>query len=178
MWFLLLVKHLLSYLKLTKTSSIKVDIRQYSKHKIRKSTGNLTTLPHCFPAETILQTKELTWKKKTFSLEPLVGIFQIWRLLFWFYSVAPSPGADNIWIYILYLIHYYCKQVLRTVRVSSLLSLLNDASVDQFSPEEEFTSPSFFHNTLATDNTAQKMKFSIKDFFSKSGFGHIYWSNP
>ena len=33
-------------------------------------------------------------------------------------------------------------------------------------------------------NTAQKMKFSIKDFFSKCdqicscGFGHIYWRNP
>ena len=98
MWFLLLVEHLLSYLKLTKTSSIKVDIRHYSKHRIRKSTGNLTTFPHCFPAETILKTKEFKWKKK-FSLEPLVGIFHIWRLLLWFYLVAPSPGADNIWIY-------------------------------------------------------------------------------
>ena len=36
------------------------------------------------------------------------------------------------------------------------------------------------------DDTAQKMKFSIKDFFSKCdsklavscGFGHIYWRNP
>ena len=31
-------------------------------------------------------------------------------------------------------------------------------------------------------HTAQKMKFSIKDFFSKcdqvSLFGHIYWRNP
>ena len=34
-------------------------------------------------------------------------------------------------------------------------------------------------------DTAQKMKFSIKNFFSKSdqtagicGFGHIYWRNP
>ena len=31
------------------------------------------------------------------------------------------------------------------------------------------------------DFTAQKMKFSIKDFFSKCDqiwFGHIYWRNP
>ena len=32
------------------------------------------------------------------------------------------------------------------------------------------------------NDTAQKMKFSIKDFFSKSAvscrFGHIYWRNP
>ena len=34
-------------------------------------------------------------------------------------------------------------------------------------------------------NTAQKLKFNIKDFFSKCeqirwkcGFGHIYWRNP
>ena len=30
-------------------------------------------------------------------------------------------------------------------------------------------------------NAAQKLKFSIKDFFSKrevNGFGHIYWRNP
>ena len=137
--------------------------------------NHVTTL---FPSRDNFTNKGTHMKKKTFSLEPLAGIFQIWRLLFWFYSVAPSPGADNIWIYILYLIHYYCKQVLRTVRVSSLLSLLNDASVDQLSPEEEFTSPSFFHTTLATDNTAQKMKFPIKDFFSKCRFGHIYWNNP
>ena len=45
------------------------------------------------------KNKGIHIKKKAFSLEPLVGIFQIWRLLFWFYSVAPSPGADNIWIY-------------------------------------------------------------------------------
>ena len=29
-----------------------------------------------------------------------------------------------------------------------------------------------FSKTILTTNTAQKMKFSIKDFFSK--FGHIY----
>ena len=27
-------------------------------------------------------------------------------------------------------------------------------------------------------HAAQKMKFSIKDFFSKCGFGHISWKNP
>ena len=26
--------------------------------------------------------------------------------------------------------------------------------------------------------TAQKMKFSIEDFFNNLGFGHIYWRNP
>ena len=30
----------------------------------------------------------------------------------------------------------------------------------------------------AVSVTAQKMKFSIKDFFSNCGFGHIYWRNP
>ena len=38
---------------------------------------------------------------------------------------------------------------------------------------------------IAVTTTAQKMKFSFKDFFSKCeqirgtcGFGHIYWRNP
>ena len=38
---------------------------------------------------------------------------------------------------------------------------------------------------IPSDVTAQKIKFSIKDFFSKCvqtalnfGFGHIYWRNP
>ena len=35
-------------------------------------------------------------------------------------------------------------------------------------------------NEIKSNNTAQKMKFSIKDFFSKCDreFGHIYWWNP
>ena len=57
-------------------------------------------------------------------------------------------------------IFYYCQQVLRTLRVSSLLSPLNDASVNfadnigsfRFSPEAQFTSPytftSFLQQTL------------------------------
>ena len=51
------------------------------------------------PSGDNFKNKGILIKKKFFSLEPLVGIFQIWRLLLWFYSVAPSPGADNIWIY-------------------------------------------------------------------------------
>ena len=42
--------------------------------------------------------------------------------------------------------------------------------------------PNFAKNTALLRTTAQKMKFSIKDFYSKcdqiSGFGHIYWRNP
>ena len=30
------------------------------------------------------------------------------------------------------------------------------------------------NKTLSSTYNAQKMKFSIKDFFSKCGFGHIY----
>ena len=53
---------------------------------------------------------------------------------------------------------FYCwQQVLFKLRVSSLLSTLNDASVDivddedsfQFSAEAEFTLPLYFHITLA-----------------------------
>ena len=56
-------------------------------------------------------------------------------------------------------IFYYCQQVLFTIRVSLLLSLLNDASVSivddegsfQFSPEAEFASPLYVHIILATN---------------------------
>ena len=64
-------------------------------------------------------------------------------------------------------IFYYCQQVLFTSRVSSLLSPLNDASLDlvddegpfQFSPEAEFTSPLYVHITFATDNKAESQCF-------------------
>ena len=35
-----------------------------------------------------------------------------------------------------------------------------------------------FKSTSLSRPTAQKMKFSNKDFFSKCEFGHIYWRNP
>ena len=35
---------------------------------------------------------------------------------------------------------------------------------------------SFSNNSKV--RTAQKMKFFIKDFFSKCDLGHIYWRNP
>ena len=59
---------------------------------------------------------------------------------------------------------FYCwQQVLFKLRVSSLLSTLNDASVDivddqdsfQFSPEAEFTLP--FHITLVTDTEPESL---------------------
>ena len=61
----------------------------------------------------------------------------------------------------------YCQQVLFTLGVSSLLSPLNDASVDfaddmssfQFSPEAQFTSPLYFYMTLATDTEAKSLCF-------------------
>ena len=41
------------------------------------------------------------------------------------------------------------------------------------------------HGSVQQVHTAEKVKFSIKDFFSKCdqtavscGFGHIYWRNP
>lgn len=58
---LLLVEHFLSYLKLIKTSSIKVDITQYSKHKIRKSAGKPSYISPTPP------TNEMTWKNTVFS---------------------------------------------------------------------------------------------------------------
>ena len=65
-------------------------------------------------------------------------------------------------------IFYYCQQVLFTIRVSLLLSLLNDASVSivddegsfQFSPEAEFASPLYVHINLATDTEAESLCFA------------------
>ena len=65
-------------------------------------------------------------------------------------------------------IFYYCQQVFFTLRVSSLLSPLNDASVDfvdgmvsfQFSLEAEFTSHLYVHITLATDTEAESPCFA------------------
>ena len=71
-----------------------------------------------------------------------------------------------------YILHpiffYYCQQVLFTLRVSSLLSPLNDASGDivadegsfQFSPEAEFTSPLYVHITLAANTETESPHFS------------------
>ena len=71
-----------------------------------------------------------------------------------------------IFEYILYHINFLSlpsQQVLFTLRVSSLLSPLNDASADivddegsfQFSPEAEFRSPSYVHITFATETEAE-----------------------
>ena len=65
-------------------------------------------------------------------------------------------------------IFYFCQQVLFTLRVSSLLSPLIDASVDiandegsfQFSPEAKFTSPLYIHITFATDTEAESPCFA------------------
>ena len=58
-------------------------------------------------------------------------------------------------IFYIPFILYYRQHVLLTLKVSSLLSSLNDASVDiidegsfQFSPEAEVTSPLYVHITL------------------------------
>ena len=59
-------------------------------------------------------------------------------------------------IFYMPFIFYHCQQVLLTLRVSSLLSPLNDAFVDfaddmgsfQFSPETQFTSPYTFTSSL------------------------------
>ena len=66
--------------------------------------------------------------------------------------------------YILHSIYF----ILLPTRVSSLLSPLNYASGDivddegsfQFSPEAEFTSPSYVHITLATDTEAESPYFA------------------
>ena len=63
---------------------------------------------------------------------------------------------------------YYCQQVLFTLRFSSLLSPLNDASVDivdnegslQFSREAELASPSYVHISLAADTDAELLCFT------------------
>ena len=70
-------------------------------------------------------------------------------------------------IFYVSFIFYYYQQVLFTLRVSSLLSSLNDASGDiadyessfQFSPEAEFKSPLYAHITL-TDNEAESPYFT------------------
>ena len=65
-------------------------------------------------------------------------------------------------------VFYYCQQVLFTLRNSSLLLPLNEASVDifddegtfQFSPEAEFTSSLYVLITLATDTEAESPTFA------------------
>ena len=74
---LLLAELFLSYLKLIKTSSIKVDITKYSKHRIRKSTGKPSYISPTLP------TKELTWKDTIFS-----------RALAWY---IPTPDTFFWW---------------------------------------------------------------------------------
>ena len=70
-------------------------------------------------------------------------------------------------IFYILFIFYYWQQVLFPLRVSSLLSLLNDAFVDiaddegsfQFSPEVEFASALYIHSTLATDVEKESPSF-------------------
>ena len=65
-------------------------------------------------------------------------------------------------IFYILFIFYRCQQALFTLRVSLLLSPLNNAFVDivddegsfQFSPEAEFTFHLYVHITLATDTEA------------------------
>ena len=65
-------------------------------------------------------------------------------------------------------IFYYCQQVLFTLRGSSLLSLLNDASVDivddegsfQFSLGAEFISHLYVQINLKTDTEAESPCFA------------------
>ena len=72
-------------------------------------------------------------------------------------------GRHQFNIFYTQLIFYYCQQVLFKLRVSSLLSPLNDASVDiadnkgsfQFSPETEFTSPLYLYIILATETEVE-----------------------
>ena len=76
-------------------------------------------------------------------------------------------GRQHLNIFYMPFIFCYCQQVLFTLGVSSLLSPLNDASVDfaddmssfQFSPEAQFTSPLYFYMTLATDTEAKSLCF-------------------
>ena len=71
------------------------------------------------------------------------------------------------YIYISF-IFYHCQQVFCTLRVSSLLSPLQDASDDivddegsfQFSPEAGFVSLSYVYITLATNNEAESSCFA------------------
>ena len=65
-------------------------------------------------------------------------------------------------IYILF-IFYCCRQTLIWIRVSSLKTSLNDASVDivddegslEVSSKAEFLSPLYVHITLATDTEVE-----------------------
>ena len=77
-------------------------------------------------------------------------------------------GKKYFNIFYILFIFFYCQQVLFTLRVSSLLSPLNDVSVDivgdegsfQFSPEAEFASPLYVHINLATDTEAESLCFA------------------
>ena len=96
------------------------------------------------------------------------------KIFFWrpslIFFAAPSAGAVNIWIY--FTSHLFFKLSTRyslfTLRVSSLLSPLNDGSGDivddegsfQFSPEPELTSALHVHSTLATDTEAGSLCFA------------------
>ena len=69
--------------------------------------------------------------------------------------------------YIPFVFYYYWK-TLFTLRVSLLLSSLNDASVDiiddecsfEFFPKSEFTSPLYVYITHATDTEVESQHFA------------------
>ena len=70
-------------------------------------------------------------------------------------------------IFFILFIFYYWQQVLFTLRVSSLLSLLNDASVDIVDDEGFFSfllkvnaQPLYVHVTLLTDTEAESPWFA------------------
>ena len=78
----------------------------------------------------------------------------------------------------IFCIPFISKQVLFTLRVSLLLSLLNYASVDtgddvdsfQFSPEAEFTSHLYVYVTFATDTEAELPYCSVKNMLKVLAF--------
>ena len=89
-------------------------------------------------------------------------------------------GRRYLNIFYIPFIFYYCQQVLITLRVSLLLSLLKDTSVAigddedsfQFSPEVEFTSHLHVHVTFATE-TEVKLPYnyySVKNMLKLLAF--------
>ena len=85
-------------------------------------------------------------------------------------------------IFCLPFIFDYCQQVLFTLRVSSLISQLNDAFVDifedddffHFSQESKFTSPLCIYIILATDTEAESRAshncYSVKNMLTLIAF--------
>ena len=86
-------------------------------------------------------------------------------------SVETENEEEQLTVFLVLFVQYYSHQK----KIGNLLTFLLIATAYYHilaqSDEPRNSTPDF---TVCTNVNAQKMKFSIKDFLSKCGFGHIY----